>query len=70
MIGDFPTGLQPEDTERATLRGVEVSKGGVGYVVSLQRELVETRQQLSDGTDSFVGDIDAVRQWEGYYFRC
>ena len=35
MISKFPAGLQPEDAKGATLSGVEISKGGVGYMVSL-----------------------------------
>lgn len=70
MISEFPAGLQPEDTKGATLSGVEISKSGIGYMVSLQRELVETRQQLSDSTDSFIGHINTIRQGERYYSRC
>lgn len=44
MVGEFPAGLQPEDAKGAALGYVKISKGGVGYMISLQRELVETRQ--------------------------
>lgn len=33
MISEFPAGLKPEDTKGATF--MEISKGGVSYVVSL-----------------------------------
>lgn len=60
VVGEFPAGLQPEDWEGGALLWAEVAEGGVRHVVGLQRELVERRQQLGDGADGLVGDVDAV----------
>ena len=69
MVGELPAGLEPQDSQGAALFGFEVLEGGVGDVVSLQRELVEAREQFDDGADGFVCHVDAVGQRERYYFR-
>lgn len=44
MIRELPAGLESQDAKRATLFGTEVTKRGIGDVISLQGEFVEARQ--------------------------
>ena len=64
MVGDFPTGLHPQDVECSRLFGAEVGEGRVCDVVGLQVELVQGGEQLGDGTDTLVRHVDAVGQGE------
>lgn len=62
VIRELPTGLEFQDVECAALLRAKVTESSIRDVISLQRELVEARQQLGDGADGLVSDVDAIRQ--------
>jgi hypothetical protein len=41
VVGEFPAGLEPQDTERITLFGGEITQSSIRDVVGLQGKLVE-----------------------------
>ena len=67
VICELPAGLQFQDAKCAALLCTEVTKCSVSNMISLQRKLIEARQQLSHSADSLVGDIDAIRQRQRHY---
>jgi len=62
VIRELPAGLEFQDVESAALLCAEVTESSVRDVISLQGELIEAGQQLGHGTDSLIGDVDAIRQ--------
>ena len=64
MVGYLPAGLKPQHVESSRLFGREVGEGRVSDVVGLQVELVQSGEQLGDGTDTLVRHVVAVGQGE------
>ena len=64
MIGDFPTALKSQNVHGSGLFWREVGESRVGDMVGLEIELVEGGEELGDGADALVGDIDTVRHGE------
>ena len=64
VVCHLPARLQSQHGQSATLARAEERQRRVGHVVRLQVELSERGQQLCNGADRVVGDVDAVADAE------
>ena len=60
MVSDLPTWLKTQHVHGSCLLGREIGESWVGDMICLKVELIERRQELSDGADAFVSYVDAV----------
>ena len=64
VVCNLPAGLKSQHVQSSRLFGREVRESGVCDVVGLQVELVQGGEELGDGTDALVSNVDAVCKGE------